>query len=105
VNVLELPNILFYDYTKNPNHIKKYINSNYKLTFSRSECNEATAIDVLNDGGNVAVVFSNELPTEWNGYRVINGDETDLRYFDPINVVVGLKAKGDAKKDKSGFVV
>jgi hypothetical protein len=36
---------------------------------------------------------------------VINGDETDLRYFDPVNVVIGLKAKGQAKKDVSGFVV
>jgi len=53
----------------------------------------------------VAVVFKNELPAMWNGYKVINGDESDLRYFDPSNVVVGLKAKGDAKKDFSGFVV
>jgi hypothetical protein len=45
------------------------------------------------------------LPEFWHGYKVINGDDTDLRYFDPENVVVGLKAKGDAKKDQSGFVV
>jgi hypothetical protein len=56
-------------------------------------------------GGNVAVVFSDALPIDWNGYKVINGDDTDLRYFDPVNVVIGLKAKGQAKKDKSGFVV
>lgn len=105
IDVLALPNVVFYDYTKNPNHIKRYINTAYKLTFSRSECNEETALQVLSDGGNVAVVFAKELPTQWNGYRVINGDETDLRYFDPTNVVVGLLAKGDAKKDKSGFVI
>jgi hypothetical protein len=45
------------------------------------------------------------LPKTWNGYKVINGDDTDLRYFDPVNVVIGLKAKGDAKRDVSGFVV
>lgn len=97
--------LLFYDYTKNVNHISRYRNTRYKITFSRSETNEAEAKKVLKLGGNVAVVFSDQLPETWNGYQVINGDETDLRYFDPINVVVGLKAKGDAKKDKSGFVV
>ena len=30
---------------------------------------------------------------------------TDLRFLDPDNVIVGLKAKGKAKKDYSGFVV
>lgn len=105
IDLLQLPNVIFYDYTKNPNHIKKYLNTSYKLTFSRSEINETKAIDVLHMGGNVAIVFNDTLPIEWNGYKVINGDETDLRYFDPVNVVIGLKAKGQAKKDKSGFVV
>ena len=105
VHVLNLNNLLFYDYTKNPNHIKKYIGTNYRLTFSRSESNESTAIDVLNSGGNIAVVFSNILPDTFKGFKVIDGDITDLRYFDPSNVVIGLKAKGEAKKDKSGFVV
>ena len=98
-------NLLFYDYTKNFNHIRKYTGSTYKLTFSRSETNEKDAYLTLQHGGNVAIVFADELPETWNGYQVINGDETDLRYFDPINVVVGLKAKGDAKKNLSGFVV
>jgi hypothetical protein len=97
--------LLFYDYTKNYNHVKKYLGTTYKITFSRSETNELDAYRILKDGGNVAIVFANELPETWNGFPVINGDETDLRYFDPINVVVGLKAKGDAKKDVSGFVV
>jgi len=98
-------NLLFYDYTKNVNHISRYRNTSYKITFSRSETNEAEAKKVLKMGGNVAVVFQDQLPETWNGFKVINGDLTDLRYFDPINVVVGLKAKGDAKKDRSGFVV
>jgi hypothetical protein len=98
-------NLLFYDYTKNFNHIKKYLGSTYKLTFSRSETNENDAYLTLKNGGNVAIVFADELPQFWNGYPVINGDLTDLRYFDPENVVIGLKAKGDAKKDLSGFVV
>lgn len=97
-------NLLFYDYTKNPNHIKKYLNTSYKLTFSRSESNDDIVDQVLKNGGNVAVVF-NQLPDSYKGYKVINGDETDLRYFDPKNVVIGLIAKGDAKKDKSNFVI
>ena len=79
--------------------------SNYSLTFSRSETNEAQCLEVLNRGGNVAVVFRKELPTHWNGFPVINGDENDLRFLDPKGVVVGLKAKGKAKSDTTGFVV
>ena len=36
---------------------------------------------------------------------VIDGDKTDLRFLDPKGVVVGLYAKGPAKKDTSGFVI
>lgn len=97
-------NLLWYDYTKNPNQAEKYQGSNYKITFSRSECNEIKALELLRKGINVAVVFD-ELPQTWHGFKVINGDITDLRYFDPAGVVVGLKAKGKAKKDNSGFTV
>ena len=37
--------------------------------------------------------------------KVINGDESDVRFFDESGVIVGLKAKGEAKTDQSGFVV
>ena len=53
---------------------------------------------------NVAVVF-NKLPETYLGRKVINGDDTDLRFLDERGVVVGLKAKGKAKKDNTGFVV
>lgn len=98
-------NLKFYDYTKNINIVKKYLNSNYKITFSRSEINDFQVEDVLKNGGNVAIVFKNELPETFNGYKVINGDESDLRYYDEKNVIIGLKAKGKAKKDLSGFVI
>jgi hypothetical protein len=97
-------NLLFYDYSKNINHITKYLNTSYKITFSRSEINQQQVDQVLSNGGNVAIVFK-QLPETYKGYKVINGDETDLRYFDPSNVVVGLIAKGEAKKDKSNFVI
>ena len=101
----EYSNILFYDYTKSIKQIEKYKGTNYKLTFSLSETNQTEAIQVLLDGGNIAAVFSGELPQSYKGFKVIDGDKSDLRYFDPANVIVGLKAKGQAKKDTSGFVI
>jgi hypothetical protein len=100
------PSIQFLDYTKNPARMSRALPSNYHLTFSRSESNEAVAIDMLINGHNVAVVFAGIMPATWNGYRVIDGDEHDLRFLDDRNVVVGLSPKGlKAKRDESGFVV
>jgi hypothetical protein len=76
----------------------------YHVTFSRSETNDADCILVLKNGGNVAVVFSGELPASWYGFPVVDGDETDGRPNDARGVVVGLTAKGKAKRDASGFV-
>ena len=45
------------------------------------------------------------LPETFLGRPVINGDKDDLRFLDPKNVIVGLYAKGKAKKDTSGFVI
>jgi len=105
INFLYSKYLVFYDYTKNLNVYKKYLNTNYKLTFSMSETNFDQVYEVLKLGGNVAAVFRNSLPSEFMGFNVINGDLTDLRINDPRNVVVGLIAKGDAKKDQSGFVI
>lgn len=104
----EFPNVQFYDYTPNVNRMIQFLRgelpSNYHLTFSRKENNDAQCQLILSMGGNVAVVFDN-LPDTWNGYPVVNGDESDLRFLDAKNVVVGLKAKGKGKKDTSGFVI
>jgi len=102
--------VQFYDYTKNVARMFAFLDGtlpkNYNLTFSRSETNENDCISILKRGGNVAVVFRGKvLPTHWNGFKVINGDENDLRFLDPKGVVVGLSAKGKAKTDTSGFVV
>ena len=50
-------------------------------------------------------VFRNQLPERWQGKRVVNGDESDLRFNDPQGCIVGLVEKGRAKKDESGFVL
>jgi hypothetical protein len=97
---------VFYDYSKISGKIKKYLNHpNYFLTFSRAEDNESTARAVLALGGNVSIVFRNELPKYWRGFKVIDGDKSDLVMLYNKNVVLGLRAKGQAKHDKSGFVV
>jgi len=101
-NIMELfPSVQFYDYTKNPIRMRKYLKgelpSNYHLTFSRSEDNDQEVNEILSLGGNVAIVFGikdiNDLPSTYRGYKVINGDETDLRFLDEKNIVVGLKYK------------
>ena len=102
------PDVMFYDYTKIPQPWKRE-RANYKLTFSHSETNLQDCLDALAHGVNVAVVFGikkgHALPETWNGYEVVNGDESDLRFTDKRGVVVGLYAKGAAKNDCSGFVV
>lgn len=102
------PNVQFYDYTKvlvRLDRLKAMDLKNYHVTFSRSETNDNEASAALALGFNVAVVFT-KIPEAWNGHRVINGDEHDLRFMDDgRGVIVGLKAKGKAKKDASGFVV
>ena len=50
-------------------------------------------------GMNVAVVYD-VIPD-----NVYSADEDDLRFLDPFVAIVGLKAKGRAKKDVSGFVI
>jgi hypothetical protein len=97
--------LIFYDYTKNINHVKKYKNTSYHLTFSRSECNDQQVEQAINLGANIAVVFRNELPATYKGLTVINGDLSDLRVNDPKQCIVGLVAKGKAKKQISNFVI
>ena len=107
-NIFELfSDITYYDYTKhNIKQRKKALNiSNYHLTFSRSENNENIALSYLLNGYNSAFVFSGKLPKTYKGFKVFNGDDTDLRFLDPKNVIIGLIAKGSAKKDNSGFVI
>jgi hypothetical protein len=99
--------IQFYDYTKilgrKVNHI-----ANYSLTFSAADGNDSDVIKAIAQGYNIAVVFGikkgTAFPDTYLGRPVFNGDDSDLRFLDPKGVVVGLYAKGKAKKDTSGFV-
>ena len=103
------PDVQFYDYTKAPASARQGTANiaNYALTFSLSESlvSRARAIEWICFGRNVAVVFGGTIPAEFMGRPVINGDESDLRFLDPKASIVGLKAKGKARKSDSGFVV
>ena len=67
----------------------------------------------LSAGRDVAVVFNvkrgENLPKLWQGTRVIDGDEHDLRFlhehYTKQGSIVGLRAKGKAKGANTGFVV
>ena len=99
--------VQFYDYSKilgrKVNHIP-----NYSLTFSAADGNDNDVREAIKQGYNIAVVFgikkNSPMPAEYMGLPVFNGDESDLRFLDPKQVVVGLYAKGKAKKDTTGFV-
>jgi hypothetical protein len=101
------PEVQFYDYTKILGRKVKNI-KNYQLTFSAADGNDRDVNRAMFDGYNVATVFglkkTEPMPEFYMGSPVFNGDESDLRFLDPKGVVVGLYAKGKAKKDTTGFV-
>ena len=102
-NIFELFDyVQFYDYTKVLGRKTGDI-KNYHLTFSAADGNELDVQAAIQAGMNVAMVFD-KLPDEYMGRKVFNADDTDLRFLDPKGVIAGLKAKGRAKKDTSGFV-
>lgn len=93
-NILQMfPEVQFYDYTKVASRIellKKY--SNYDLTFSYTGYNLTECQKMLLNKIRVAVVFKN-VPEQFMGYPVIDGDKYDMRYKDIDPVIVGLKYK------------
>jgi len=99
--------VQFYDYTKVLGRKVTAI-ENYHLTFSAADGNDADVVKAIQQGYNIATVFGIKktlpMPETYMGLSVFNGDESDLRFLDPKGVVVGLYAKGKAKKDTTGFV-
>ena len=107
----------FYDYTKNLARMMRFLKGklpkNYHLTFSRDNDKQFNdkCVKVLEMQGNVSVVFRNKkkldyyIENGYKGFQVIDGDNSDLTFTYESGVIVGLSAKGKAKKDKSGFVV
>lgn len=109
------PDVQFYDYTKISARFAKVLPANYDLTFSAADGNESDVDFALAHGGRVAVVLMNseqpnmrakgwKLPDTFKGHPLVDGDESDLRFLDPKGCWIGLKAKGHAWKDTTGFV-
>ena len=98
------PNVQFYEYTKQG--AAKFLPrpDNLHVTFSRSESNDKEARKMALAGFNVAIVFDS-LPAAYWGLPVYNADSDDLRFLDPAFHIAGLKPKGRAKRDESGFVI
>jgi hypothetical protein len=94
----QFPTLQFYDYTKVLGRKVKHI-PNYHLTFSKADGNDADVAEALMQGMSVVAVYD-AIPD-----GVPSADETDLRFLDPKGIMLGLKAKGRAKKDYSGFVI
>jgi hypothetical protein len=114
------------------NHREGKLPENYHITYSRDETPEsdAFAMDHISNGGTAAIVMRGVspktgapcnhkgscgcvLPSTYKGHPVIDGDKHDHRFLDKKEnglaaregAWVGLKAKGDAMDDTTGFVV
>lgn len=114
------PKVQFYDYTKIYDRLGK-TPKNYHLTFSASEINTKQWKEALQRGFQVAMVFGSQpgkvskstglyikkpdpLPKTYEGFEVIDGDDTDLTFTRPNGVIIGLRMKGKAENDTTGFV-
>ena len=99
MNLFQLfPTVQFYDYTKVLGRkVSQYFN--YHLTFSKADGNDSDVAEALLQGMSVVAVYD-KVPA-----GVPSADEDDLRFLDPKGIMLGLKAKGRAKKDYSGFVI
>jgi len=94
----KFPTTQFYDYTKVLGRKVGHL-PNYHLTFSKADGNDSDVAEALLQGMSVVAVYD-AIPA-----GVPSADETDLRFLDPKGIMLGLKAKGRAKKDYSGFVI
>jgi hypothetical protein len=94
----QFPTVQFYDYTKVLGRKVAHL-QNYHLTFSKADGNDSDVAEALLQGMSVVAVYD-KIPA-----GVPSADETDLRFLDPRGIMLGLKAKGRAKKDYSGFVI
>jgi len=118
------PDVQFYDYTKDHERVHQWLAGkmpkNYHLTYSLDEKPEswAHANNLMNRGAHVAVPFDisrkEALPATWHGRKVLNGDESDLRFLDPKpkpggGMWVGLHSKqrtsGGPPPEDFGFLV
>ena len=110
------PDLTFYDYTKIYKRFNRDLPSNYHLSLSYSEASEKYAkqcqymhreygINLIKVYRDKATVAEARMFLEECRVNVIDGDAHDLRFLDKPNSIVTLKAKGSARRDRSGFVL
>lgn len=101
--LLKYNKVQWYDYTKDFSRRSQY--PNYYICYSKSERTDQLEVaQMVAQDFTVAVVFD-KVPKKWYGMPVVDGDKSDLRFLDPPGTVIGLRAKGAARKDTTGFVV
>lgn len=97
------PGVTLYEYTKDPRR------AGAGVVFSRHENNDAATRRAVARGQSVAVVFAarrgEPLPATWAGGPVVDGDLHDATFLHAPGSILGLRAKGPAIGDRSGFVV
>jgi hypothetical protein len=104
----DFPRIIFLDYTKVANRIKRKLpNERYVFSYSgepkfQPEVERALA---LPDQPPIAVVFKGDFPKTFLGRPVIDGDKSDWVNANTKGVIVGLTAKGDLAKSQGLFAV
>lgn len=95
INIEDFVNLTFYGYTKNPLYVQSAAkNEEYVYSYSGKNWKQCEAF-LEEKKCNVAVVFGNELPEMYKGFKVIPGDTTDerLREKEGTGFIVGLKYK------------
>lgn len=108
--LFDIPGVRGYDYTK-LDPARRVPSDRYRIVYSVSEAAHSipTALRYMSEGGTAAVVFDtplgSALPAAWRGFPVVDGDVSDDRTADPRGAVVGLRAKGAARKLPAGGFV
>ena len=107
-------NVVFYDYTKNYKKagVRKFLSGHkYHVAYSLHEHNIESFKYMIDNKLCIGAAVFNIKPgtpmiTEWRGYPVVDGDERDDLMLDiPMGTILGLRAKGKARQDTSGFVI
>ena len=110
-----LPDVQFYDYTKNLKRVMENDLPNYHLTYSASfnslRCIKDT-IKAIQLGFNTAIAFNTKeakgefripeyLKVTGIDVPLISFDDTDLRFLDPPSAVGSLTRKGSTKEQRA----
>jgi len=93
-----LPDVIpLYDYTKRLNRVG-WLHHQYRTTYSATNATRETTVRrLIERGDTVTMVFplkKHQLPEQWRGIPIVDGDVSDDRFNDPTGVIVGLSAKG-----------